>query len=346
MTTCTDDPDVITGLRARISDLDDRIAALETVTGLREPGHRRVYRRAVSGLPQPRTVPDPSVLGGLVARSEPVTGPVRTALSGTRLPLISDWSRLPVWAGAVVTVGGVVMLLALAATAGWLSPLVRVACGAVLGAALVGAGTRVARRTAPGTASAALAGTGVLALFCSLAAATALYALLPVAAGLAGCLLVAAGGIALAGRWRSLPLALGVLVAAEIALPVVGDGPGALGLGLALVLQAAVGVTALRRTDREDWAVLNPVAALATAVHGLLAAVLALISSDPSDGVAVVAVAAVALALGTAVAALAALRPPPAPPVLTLLLAPLPLLVSAAALGGTAGAAVAGAAGL
>ncbi|MBW0107018.1 DUF2339 domain-containing protein [Pseudonocardia sp. KRD-291] len=243
-----------------------------------------------------------------------------------------------------MTVGGVVMLLALAATAGWFSPPVRVACGAVLGAALVGAGTRVTHRTGPGTAASALAGTGILALFCSVAAATALHPLLPVAAGLAGCLAVALGGTLLADRWRSLPLALGVLVAAELALPVVAGGPGALGLGLALVLQAAAGAAALRRAGRKRWAVLNPVAALATAVHGLLAAVVALISDRTADDVAVVAVAAVALALGAAVAALAGLRPPPAPPVLTLVLAPLPLLVSAAVLGGVAGAAVAAAA--
>ncbi|MDN5915896.1 MAG: DUF2339 domain-containing protein [Pseudonocardia sp.] len=355
MTTSTDGrdataPDTTPGLHARIEELDDRIAALEAVTGIREPARRRAHHSVVSGLAQPRTVPDPGVLGGLVGRSEPlteqVTGPVRSAVSGTRLPLGSDWSRLPVWAGAVVTVGGVVMLLALAATAGWLSPLVRVVCGAALGAALVGAGTRVTRRSGPGTSSAALAGTGILALFCSAAAATALYSLLPVAAGLTACLAVAAGGIALADRWRSLPLALGVLIAGEIVLPVVGGGPGPLGLGLALVLQAAAGASALRRADRDRWAVLNPVAALATAVHGLLAAVVALITYGTGDDVAVVAVAALALALGTAVAALAALRPPPVPPVLTQVLAPLPLLVSAAVLGGVAGAAVAAASGI
>ncbi len=343
MTTSADERDArdaTSAPDARLSELDDRIAALEAVVGIRRSAHRRAYDRAVAGLPQPRAVPDPGVVGGLVSRSEPVTGPVRAALSArTPVPLIADWSRLPVWAGAVVTVGGVVMLLALAATSGWLSPLVRVGCGAVLGAALVGAGARVARRPAPGTASAALAGTGILARFCSLAAATALYPLLPVPAGLVGCLAVAAGGTALADRWRSLPLALGVLLAAELTLPVVGDGPGALGLGLALVLQAAVGASALRRADRERWAVLNPVAALATAVHGLLAVVVGLITPGTADDVAVLAVTAVALALGTGVAALAALRPPPVPPVLTLLLAPLPLLVSAAVLGGGTGAA-------
>lgn len=355
MTTCTDDsdarageasPDTAPGLCARVEALDHRVAALEARLGpgSGEPAHRRAYRGAVSRLPQPRTVPDPGVVGGLVARSEPVTAPVRSAMSG--LGPSADLSRLPMWAGAVVTVGGVVMLLILAATAGWLSPMVRVSSGALLGAVLVGAGGRVAGRSGAGTAATALTGTGVLALFCSVAAATAQYALLPVLAGLAACLALATGGIALADRWRSLPLALGVLVAADITLPIVTGGPDALCLGLALLVQVAAAWSALRTADRARWAVLNPVAALATAVLGLLAGVLAVITPGSADDVAVCAVAVVALALGTAVAVLGALRPPPAPPVLTLALSPLPLIVSVAVLGGVAAAAVAGTAAL
>lgn len=359
MTSGGQDEGVTAALYARIDGLDDRVAALESALSDRSAGHAG---RATDPAPADpaRAYPEPT--GGQGPRSGPARAYPAPA-AGT------DWSRLPVWAGAVVTVGGVVMLVVLAASAGWFSPAVRVTCGALLGVALLVAGIRSAGQDGAGAGARALAGTGVLALFCSIAAATALYPLLPVPVGLAGTLAVTACGMVLADRWDSRMLALWVLITAGVALPVVGDGPSALVFGMALTVQVGVAAVALRRTadGRSDgdgpggglrglaahrFGAPGPVAAGVTALHGLLAAPFAAFSSGRSDDVRVTAVAALALAAGTAIALLAAHRAPSARRVASVgavwivALSALPLLAAAGVLGGTAGALVAGVAAL
>ena len=115
-------------------------------------------------------------------------------------------ARLLAWTGARVTLLGVVLLLALAAARGWFAPPVRVVAGAVLGLALVGLGARPHRRETARTGALAVTGTGIATLYLVVAAATALYRYLPVPVGLVLALLVAAGGLALADRWRAVLL--------------------------------------------------------------------------------------------------------------------------------------------
>ena len=62
---------------------------------------------------------------------------------------------------------------------------------------------RLARRPSPHTGAPAVTGTGIVTLYLVGAAATALYGYLPVPGGLLLALLVAAGGLALADRWRA-----------------------------------------------------------------------------------------------------------------------------------------------
>lgn len=168
--------------------------------------------------------------------------------------------------GAVVTLLGVVLLLVLAASRGWFSPPGRVAAGALLGAVLIGLGMRLNRRPEARTGALALAGTGVTALYLTVAAATALYGLLPAVAGLLAALLVAAGGVALADRWRSQALAVGSVLGAALLAPFVADGPGPLLVALVVVLQAAAVPAVVRR----GWGVLAATAATAPALYGLV----------------------------------------------------------------------------
>jgi uncharacterized membrane protein len=128
-------------------------------------------------------------------------------------------ARLLAWTGAGVTLLGVVLLLALAAARGWFAPPVRVGAGAVLGLALVGLGMRLHRRETARTGALAVTGTGIATLFLVVAAATALYRYLPVPVGLLLALLVAAGGLALADRWRAVLLGCGAVVGAALLAP-------------------------------------------------------------------------------------------------------------------------------
>lgn len=237
--------------------------------------------------------------------------------------------RLIAWAGGAVTVLGVVMLLALAASRGWFSPAARVGAGAALGLALVAVAARLRRRDDTRGAAVALAGTGFATLHLVVVGATAVLGLAaPPAVALA--LAVGAAGLALADRWRAQALGTGVVVAGVLLAPVLADG--ALLLGLVLALHA-VAVPAIAR---RGWALLAAALGAGTAAHGVALA----LSGVGADGWAVVVLVA-ALAVATAVA-LFGTRILPAPLVAALVAAaPLPVLAAAPGLPGGRGVALA-----
>jgi hypothetical protein len=145
-------------------------------------------------------------------------------------------SRLLAWAGGVVTLAGVVLLLVLAIQRGWLGPLPRVLLGVGLGGALVGIGMWLHRNPTARTGAYAVGATGVAVLFLDVVAATSLYAFLPVWGGLLAGLAVTAGGVALAGRWRSEVFAVFVVVCCAASAPILTGGFDTLLLGFLLVL--------------------------------------------------------------------------------------------------------------
>ena len=234
-----------------------------------------------------------------------------------------------------MTLLGVVLLLALAAARGWFAPPVRVGAGAVLGLALVGLGMRLHRRETARTGALAVAGTGIATLYLVVAAATALYRYLPVPVGLLLALLVAAGGLALADRWRAVLLGCGTVVGAALLAPVVTERPTPLLVALVLVLQVAATAVALRRR----WPVLAGIAAGWPVLYGTFVAGLA----EPADRWGSAAASTAVLLVGVAAAAWT-VRPEPLPRGLRIGLvvaAPLPALTYAAAVGDVPGAVLA-----
>lgn len=145
-------------------------------------------------------------------------------------------SRILAWAGGVVTLAGVVLLLILAIQRGYLGPLPRVLLGAGLGLTLAGIGTRLHRTPAARTGAYALAATGVAVLYLDVVAATSLYQYLPAWGGLVAGLGVTAGGVALAGRWGSELFAVFVVVCCAVSAPVITGGFDTLLLCFLLVL--------------------------------------------------------------------------------------------------------------
>ena len=231
-----------------------------------------------------------------------------------------------------MTLLGVVLFLALAAARGWFAPPVRVGAGAVLGLGLVGLGIRLHRRTSSRTGALAVTGTGIATLYLVVAAATALYGYLPVSVGLLLALLVAAGGLALADRWRSALLGSGAVVGAALLAPVVTERLSPLLVALVLVLQVAATAVALRRR----WPVLAGIAAGWPVLYGTLVAGIA----EPADRWGTAAAAAAVLLTGVAAAAWT-VRPEPLPRGLRIGLvvtAPLPALTFAAVVGDVPGA--------
>jgi len=161
-------------------------------------------------------------------------------------------SRILAWAGGVVTLAGVVLLLILAIQRGYLGPLPRVLLGAGLGLVLTGIGAWLHRSPTARTGAYALAATGIAVLYLAVVAATSLYGFLPSWGGLLAGLAVTAGGIALAGAWDSQLLAVFVVVCCAVSSPIITEGFDALLLGFLLVL--LLGTTPVQLAKR--WSAL------------------------------------------------------------------------------------------
>jgi uncharacterized membrane protein len=215
-----------------------------------------------------------------------------------------DWSpsRLLAWAGAAVTLLGVVFLLVLAAQRGWLRPEVRIGGGAALAVALVAAGWFAHRRPGGKAGGYALAATGFAALYLDVVAATALYRYLPVAGGLGAGLAVAVAGLVLADRWRAQPLAVGAVLGCAACAPMITGRPSALLTGFLVLLQVATAPAQLRH----GWRRLGVTAAVPAVAAALAADAWALRLPDRSGTVAAVIAVAVA---GIALSSIAATRP-------------------------------------
>ena len=210
-------------------------------------------------------------------------------------------ARLLAWTGGAVTLLGVVLLLALAASRGWFTPPARVAFGAVLGAGLVGLGMWLHRRESARAGALALVATGFATLYLVDAAATAIFDYLPALPALLLALVIAGAGLGLADRWRTQLLAGGVVVGAAVLAPALADGW--LLVALVLVLQLAALLVVLRRR----WVVLMLLAAAGPVLYGMYA-----VAVDESV-LAVVGVAAAVLVVALATAVLALRRIPATP---------------------------------
>ncbi|MDF2978032.1 MAG: putative rane protein [Actinomycetospora sp.] len=256
-----------------------------------------------------------------------------------RTPRVA-WSpaRLLAVTGAAITVLGVVLLLVLAAGRGWFGPEARVAGGAALGLALAGAGARVRRGVGDATpvAAVALVATGVATVFLAVAAAVSLYGLLPLAVAVPLALVVTAGGLALADRWRHRGLAVSVLVASGLAAPLVVGGLTPTLVALLVGAQVAAVAVAWRRA----WPLVAAVATVASTL-GAFGAAVRLLAGAPANDLATASAALAVLVVGAAGALLTG-APGRATPAALLGAPVLPVLLVAIGLPRLPGALVAG----
>lgn len=158
-------------------------------------------------------------------------------------------SRVLAVAGVAVTLIGVVMLLVLAAQAGFFGPELRVVAGGLFSVGLVVAGARVFGRPGGRVGGIALAATGIAGAYLDVVAVAVVYHwLLPVLAMVVA-LGIAGAGVALAVRWDSQPLALLVVTGAAVLAPVLTDGITLTLIGFLFVIQVASFPAQLGR----DW---------------------------------------------------------------------------------------------
>ncbi|MBS1871445.1 MAG: DUF2339 domain-containing protein [Actinobacteria bacterium] len=158
--------------------------------------------------------------------------------------------RVLAWVGSLAVFLGLLFLLAIAISRGWLGEGARVALAALASSGLIAGGAWLHERTARVDAARAAAAAGIAGLFATATVATRLYALVPEPVGLAMALLIGACATMLALRWDSRGLAaLGILGAVAAPL-LVGAGHAAGTLALLFVaLASATGVLLWRRWD-------------------------------------------------------------------------------------------------
>ncbi|MET8873547.1 DUF2339 domain-containing protein [Nocardia sp. NPDC004604] len=224
------------------------------------------------GVPQRTGVVPPGV--------RPPGPPVRGGAGAPRTPWWQQEgmiSRALAVAGVGVTLIGVVMLLVLAAQAGFFGPVPRVVAGAMFSAALVGVGVRVFGRAGGRVGGISLAATGIAGAYLDVVAVTAIYGWLHPVVGLGVALAVAAGGVGLALRWQSQPLAVLVVAGAAVLSPFVTSE--LVLLAFLIVLQLTCVPVQLAR----DWPFLHAVRTVPVTLAALVAIAVAAVG-DPAPG--------------------------------------------------------------
>ncbi|WP_296393398.1 DUF2339 domain-containing protein, partial [Williamsia sp.] len=211
-------------------------SGLESPTGQFPPRQHPTQRPPMQNVP-PRPMPPRAPMPQYPMGPRPPARPglLKRAASAADGRLVG---AILAAAGVAVTLVGVVLMLVLAAQAGILRPEVRVGAGAVLAGLLVATGWRMHRRAEGRIGSLALAATGIATAYLDIIAVTRIYEWLPAAAGLAIAAVVGGAGLALARRWESEYLALGVLVPLIFLAPFVADGVNLTLVGFMLALSA------------------------------------------------------------------------------------------------------------
>lgn len=216
-------------------------------------------------------------------------------------------------AGIGVTLIGLVMLLAMAAREGLLTPPVRVGGGAALVVALAGTALWIRPRPGGRIGSVALLTTALAAGFFDVVAVTRIYSWIPLTAGLALALVVAAAGSLLAMRWNEKWLSIAIAVAVAALAPWLTGGVTAALVGFLVVLQVA-GIAPEVAKGWDETAVARTAPAVLGSISWLLAV-------EPGLRVAAFATASIA-AIGLLSGVLSGLTRPHA------LVSPIAMLIS------------------
>jgi hypothetical protein len=234
-------------------------SARPTPAPLAPPSRAHSPAPAAAPMPAPDIPPEaPATQVAPVRSVQPDAGPRWWQREGAVIKVL-------VIAGAVVTLAGVAMLLALAMQHGWFGPVPRVVAGGLLAVGLVLAGHLVRSREARAGRSTAgpvaIAATGYAAAYLDIVAMTTIYDFVPVAPGLVLAALVAGSGLLLAWRWASELLAvITVLGAAVLGPAVAGEISWVVSAFLVILAAAAVPAQLSHRWPVLDVARTLPVA--------------------------------------------------------------------------------------
>jgi uncharacterized membrane protein len=228
------DTERLDALERTTRNLATRLRALETHTGF-SPA-------PIAPVPEPSSAP--RAPAGQPA-PEPAPARPRTSLEDL------FGGRVLAWTGGLAVLVGVVLLLAIAVSHGWIGEGARTAMAGLISLALIGAGVWLQERRLRSDAALATAAAGIAALFVTVAVGGPGYGVLPVA--VAHALALAAGALAamLAVRWEARGIgALGIVGA--LLAPVLAGAPSE-GSTLALLWLAGLSGVAVLIWQRWNW---------------------------------------------------------------------------------------------
>jgi uncharacterized membrane protein len=249
----------LTRLEAEVEALVERVMRLEhSAPAARERIAWQPHERETA--PPRRHAPRVQTerpAAGLEVEPAPAASWAKTPTLRERFGLAADdpledllGGRVLAWVGGLAVFLGLIFLLAIAISHGWLGEGARVSLAALVSGSLVAGGVWLHERTARVDAARAAAAAGIAGLFATVTVATRLYELVPEPTGLTIGLLIGASATALAIRWDSRGIAaLGILGAVAAPLLVdAGHAAGTLAL-LFVALATAAGVLLWRRWD-------------------------------------------------------------------------------------------------
>lgn len=257
-------------------ELDEIAAAHPQHSGTADLLAAKARRRGQSLHPAPATVPP--------TPQPPSVGSPRREPSPSLAELAARWEivgpRGFAIAGGAVTALGVVLLFVLAANRGWIGPAERVAIGAVASGLVFAAGLVLRARLGQYAASLGAVGAGIAGGYATLAAAAALYDLVPDGLALALAALIAAAATAVSLRWSSEIVAGLGLVGSALApaLEALDSGLTAGSVAFAVVVLGAAGAVVVLR----NWQRLLAVVALVVGGQALALVAQADAPGDPA----------------------------------------------------------------
>ncbi len=159
--------------------------------------------------------------------------------------------RVLAWVGGLAVLVGIVFLLAIAVSRGWIGEEARTIMAGLASLALLGFGVRLYEHRGRTEAALAATAAGIAGLFATLIVATQLYDLIPAPLGVLGAIGVGAVATALAVHWRAQGIAALGIVGALLGPALVGapDTPGT----IVLLFVAAGSAAGVLLWQRWNW---------------------------------------------------------------------------------------------
>ncbi len=233
-------------LEQRTRSIEARLAALEGGRGLEaapvEPAPRAADRAAApparSFAPPVAPVPPRPAPSASERRDPPAGASLEDLLGG----------RVLAWAGGLTLFAGLLFLLVIAVSRGWIGEEARTALAAATSFALLALGMCTYERRGRTDSALAATATGIAGLFASVIVAAQVYELIPALAGLVIAFAVGATATYLAVRWEAPGIAALGILGAVLAPALVGAHPSVVLVGFLFAATAsAVGVLVWQR---------------------------------------------------------------------------------------------------